>query len=312
MSIELSPLSQSIVKTLLYYDLFHYPLKSDEVYLNLQTNHVSETAVAQELQKLAVSNVLFQSGEFFSVRKEPALVSRRIAGNHLAKEYKRIGEKRARWIYRFPFVRAVMISGSLSKDYADAETDIDFFVVTASGHLWIARTLIVLFKRIFLLNSHKYFCVNYFIDENHLEIQEKNLFTATELSTLLPVRGFAVYRRLMENNPWVTDILPNAHGRTLTGIRGGDGHHFLKRAAEWVLKSSLGTWLEKVLLRISKSRWQKKYALKLSPADFDVAFKSTEFVSKNHPNNYQRGVMDRYRRNLEQFALQHTWKWVYD
>ena len=297
---------------MLYFDLFSYPLKTEEVYHNLQTNHVSQVEVTKELQRLSDARILFQYGEFFSMQHDGALMSRRVAGNEKAKDYLRIAAKRARWIYQFPFVRAVMISGSLSKNYADEHTDIDFFIITSPKRLWVARTLLVLFKRIFLLNSHKYFCVNYFLDEEHLGIEEKNLFTATELSTLIPLYGFSVYHKLVDCNPWVKEILPNMRGKVFGVGPGIDQNSLLKRCMEKVLATHLGQWLEKWFMQLSQNRWRKRYSAKLSPADFEIAFKSKEYVSKNHPDNYQRKVMDRYRRKLEEFALQHTWKWTHD
>ena len=309
---NISVLSQSIIKTLVYFDLFNYPLKKEEVYLNLQTNHVTEAEVTNELQRLSEAKVLFQTGEFFSLQNNQALISRRIAGNKKAEEYKEISTRRARWIFQFPFVRAVMISGSLSKNYADDHTDIDFFIITAPHRLWVARTLLVIFKRVFLLNSHKYFCVNYFIDEEHLEIEEKNLFTATELSTLLPLHGLELYHRFIGCNTWVRGILPHAQRKVVKASSGNDKNSLLKRSLEKVLASGIGHWLEEKFMRLSKLRWRNRYANKLSAVDFEIAFKSKEYVSKNHPDNYQHKILNRYRAKLEEIALLHTWKWTHD
>ena len=309
---QFSLLSQNVIKTLLYYDLFQYPLKADEVFQNLQADHVTQEEVSRELTRLVQSQFLFQAGEFFSLHHEMSLINRRIAGNEMARGYFRIARRRARWIYRFPFVRAVMISGSLSKNYADQETDIDFFVVTAPRRLWIARTLLVLFKRIFLFNSHKYFCVNYFVDEEHLEIEEKNLYTATELMTLVPLEGLDIYRKLIRENAWSTGFLPHAKEKSCLFPAGNRRHGRLKVLAEDILSSSLGRWLEERFMSLSKARWQKIYGRKVTRSDFEVSFKSTAHVSKNHPENYQRKVMDQYRRKLEELALRHTWKWSYE
>ncbi len=308
---HLTVLSQSIVKALLYFDLFNYPLKQDEVYCNLQTNHVTKAEVAHELQQLTEAKFLFQSGEFFSLRPNHDLIRRRISGNKKAEEQMRIAERRGRLIYQFPFVRAVMISGSLSKHYADEQTDIDFFIITAPSRLWVARTLLVLFKRVFLFNSHKFFCVNYFIDEEHLEIEEKNLFTATELSTLMPIHGSELYRRFVRSNGWVRQILPHASQKMMKGGPGHDAHGWLKRSLENMLDSSVGCWFEEKFMRLTQRRWRRRYERKLSPEDFAIAFKSKGYVSKNHPDNFQRKVMDRYQQKLEEFADRHSLQWTH-
>ncbi len=127
-------------------------------------------------------------------------------------------KSRPKLISRFPFVRAVLASGSLSKGYMDEKSDIDFFIITAPHRLWIARTLLVLYKRLFLGGSHKHFCVNYFVDEDHLEIEEKNLFTATELATVLPLYGAEQYKSLIKTNGWVRDFFPNYIARSTENV----------------------------------------------------------------------------------------------
>ena len=49
------------------------------------------------------------------------------------------------------------------------------------------------------LRYDKNFCINYFVDSENLEIQEKNIFTATELVTLLPTFGREMYENLYAN-----------------------------------------------------------------------------------------------------------------
>jgi hypothetical protein len=112
-------------------------------------------------------------------------------------------------IMSFPFVESVNISGALSKNFIDDDGDIDFFIITAPNKLWIARTLLIAYKKIVLFNSKKYFCVNYFISTNHLEIDEQNKFTATELVTLIPVYGEKAYTNFVTKNKWVETIFPN-------------------------------------------------------------------------------------------------------
>lgn len=298
-----SQLSHSIIRTLLYFDIFSYPLNEQEVYDNLQTNHVTLEEVAKELGRLADAGVVFQKDTFFSVNDNKDLVSRRLEGNRKAESFRKIAQRRGRLIFQFPFVRAVMISGSLSKNFADDKTDIDFFIITAPGRLWVARTFLVLFKRIFLLNSHKYFCVNYFIDESHLEIEEKNLFTATELATLIPLQGWDLYERFIQKNRWVQRILPHSKTSGPHPSASDDHPSGIKLLTEKLLSSGFGNWLDGMFMKLTRQRWKKMYSTRYSAADFQIAFKSDKHVSKNHPDHYQRKVMDRYRTKLEEFSI---------
>jgi len=149
-------------------------------------------------------------------------VSRRIAGNKKAEELIPVAKRKALLIASFPFVRGVMASGSLSKGYMDDASDLDFFVVTSKDRVWITRTLLALYKRIFLKNSHQFFCANYFVAEDHLEIEEKNIFTATELSSVLPLYGANVYHDLIRaNKHWLCRFFPNFNPRATNGIPAG-------------------------------------------------------------------------------------------
>jgi hypothetical protein len=258
---------------------------------------------------MCTEGIVYSSGNFFSVQNNPALTERRIKGNQKAEVYKEIALRRGNLIFQFPFVRGVMMSGSLSKNYADDQTDIDFFIVTKPNRLWIARTLLVLFKRIFLLNSHKFFCVNYFVDEEHLEIEEKNLFTATELSTLVPLAGLSSYQRLMDTNKWVNQMLPHATPRNPLSA-GSERASWFKTFIEITLSAFPLNALEKKCRRTTHQRWKRLYAHDFSTDDFDIAFKSKGYVSKNHPENFQQRVREKYKARLQQWSL--PMKWSHD
>jgi hypothetical protein len=298
-------LTESVVNTLLYFDIFHYPLTTTEIFRYLQTNHVSESDVQTRLDSLVNDSILFRLGNFYSPQNNYELEQRRLKGNNLAHQSLVLARKKAKLISSFPFVRAVMISGSLSKGYMDEKSDFDFFIVTENERLWIARTLLVMYKRIFLFNSHKYFCVNYFVDTDHLEIEEQNLFTATELATLIPVVDEGHYPALMDANKWLHSFFPNYLPRTLAEII-PLGQHKLKGALESLINLLFGRYWEKLFMYLTLKRWKKKYQEKYNRADFEVAFKSKEYVSKNHPNNYQLKVMGLYEEKIRSFQKQNA------
>ena len=290
-------LSESIVRTLAYYDLFDYPLTPEEIYRNLPTNHVNLTEIESELHSLSTKSIIFRLGAFFSLQNNLSLETRRLKGNLLAKKYKSIAIQKAKVIARFPFVQGVMISGSLSKGYADDQSDIDFFIITKPGRLWIARTLLVLYKRIFLFNSHKYFCVNYFIDSDHLEIEEKTLFTGTELATLIPLYGKHHYHSLIKNNSWLHQFFPNFRASDEPEIKVPD--NFFKKAGEWILNHLFPGVLDRFFMQITLQRLKRMYPYFYPEDDFGIAFKTTRHVSKNHPKNYQRKIALLYDEKLE-------------
>lgn len=302
----LNAVDEQILRTLLYYDIFNYPLKAEEVYRFLGAKSVDESIVNSRLHYLKEQHVIHQFGIFFSLKDNDASVVRRIKGNLIAKDYLAIANKKAQTIARFPFVRGVLASGSLSKGYMDENSDLDFFIITAAKRLWIARTLLVLYKRLFLFNSHKYFCVNYFVDEDHLEIEEKNIFTATELATVIPLYGADQYDNLQQKNFWLKNFFPNYVKRSTIHVPPAK-EYFIKNILERIFTGLFGDKLEKYFQHKTLSRWKRIYESNYSATDFKVAFKSKAYAAKNHDRNFQRKVMDVYEEKLKISGLTAHW-----
>ena len=257
-TIEHTALSKSILKTLLYFDIFQYPLTAPEIFHHLTTNHVTTDKVEAELNRLCDQSIIYPVLNFYSVQNNVALGTRRVKGNQMATQSLLLAQKKALLISKFPFVRAVMASGSLSKNYMDESSDLDFFVITKPNRLWIARFLLVLYKKIFLFNSHKYFCINYFVDESHLDIEEKNLFTATELATLIPLYGKEYYPKLISKNDWMNFYLPNHAPRSTEKVL--DYHSgWFKRNIEGFINLMWADKLESACMKLLSSRWQQRY-----------------------------------------------------
>jgi hypothetical protein len=306
----LTAVEEKIILTLIYYDIFNYPLKAAEVFRFLGTNHVTEEVIEKELVNLRKRGLVFQFGHFFSIQNNEHNALKRMRGNDLAEKLQPIAQRQARLIARFPFVRGVMASGSFSKGYMDQKSDLDFFIITEPRRLWIARTLLVFYKRLFLFNSHKYFCVNYFVDSEHLMIEEKNLFTATELATLIPLSGASLYLRLQQANAWIKHMFPNYGPRPVNGVE-ESARGWFKGLFEKLINLVAPTQLERFFQYITLRRWLKRYGNNLSAADFHIAFKTKDYVSKNHPNHYQKKIERLYADKVSAFQarLEPTWSY---
>ena len=293
-----SEMSRAIIKTLLYSDIFSYPLTAREIFERLEMTCNDTRVVEEELRQLVSLHLIFKFDDFYSLRDDVAVAIRRSAGNKMAKEIMPRAVRRSRLIYSFPFVRAVMISGSLSKDFMDKKGDIDFFIVTDGGKVWLTRGLLALFQRLVLFNSHKYFCVNYYIAHDHLDLDERNIFTATELITLKPVCGNEHYNKLVDENEWVKEYYPQFRAAV---VPSNSSFAWLpKRLIEAVLKP-FAARLDSFVMRKLTQRAVEIYGNKFEKRDFDVAFKAAAYVSKNHAGNYQRKITDKFHQRVAAF-----------
>lgn len=276
------------LKTIIYFSIFKYPLTKDEIFSF--SSHKSLKVVEHELELLIAKKAIFNFGEFYSSSDNYNYVERRLRGNKMAKAVMPKALKRAKRIMSFPYIKSVSISGSLAKGYHDENCDVDYFIITKPGRLWLARTLLVLYKKVFLLNSNKYFCVNYFISSNRYEITEKNTFTAVELSTLIPTYGELIFREFVKANTWVDKILPNKKTNYQHVIAQYE-KPFWSLCLEFVFNTGFGTYLDRIFKKITIKKWRSKFKY-LAESDFEIAMKSTNDVSKHHPQNFQSKVIN--------------------
>lgn len=248
------------------------------------------------LDELKSSGIIDQNNEWYFIagRKYSKRIVEKSNSDHAFNKAKRY----ASLINKFPFVRGVYISGSLSKDWADETTDVDYFIITEPQRLWICRTLLILFKKIFLFNSRKYFCLNYFIDTSNLEIQEKNIFTATEISFLKPVINESLYDQFISTNGWTQKYYSQRSADKLNLVTSKT--RILKNFFEWALKGKLGEWLDIWSMKKTLQFWKRKFPA-MKAEEFEINFKSNRTISKHHPNGFQKRVLEELELKIREF-----------
>lgn len=281
-------IESDIIKSLLYSDLFNYPLTAEELFNRRSIGNISFMDMQKTLKSLLAKKLIFQFEDHYSVHNAPELSEKRTKGNQMAADKMPKARKISNFINAFPFVRAVFLSGSISKNYMEEDSDIDYFIITSPKRLWICRTILILYKKVFLLNSRKHFCLNYFIDEDHLLIEEQNLFTATELITTIPVCGKNLYEKFFEVNKWVKNYYFNPPKSKFENLLLPSKRR-LKSLLEAMLSGKFGSWMDKKCMNFTISYWKKKFP-KFSPSEFNIALKSKKTVSKHHPQNFQKKV----------------------
>jgi hypothetical protein len=184
----------------------------------------------------------------------------------------------------------------------DERSDIDYFIITEANRLWIVRTGLAIFRRLFLFNSHKNFCTNYFVDSEHLEIREQNIFTAIELCTIKAIFGFPTIERFNAANAWTSAFLPNFALRN--DALAGKGFFFtglIEKIFSFKAIDRCNNWLMTQSIRY----WKRRYGSDIDPLDFEIAFRSTTGVSRSHPRFFQKKVLTYYAQKIKDFEFKH-------
>ncbi|NQU35677.1 MAG: hypothetical protein HQ521_20815 [Bacteroidetes bacterium] len=291
---DISAIQEQIDSTLRYFELFKYPLLPVEIHRFMNFKCSLDEVVSQLLMMKQNESVYYSNEGFYSRKDEPSWSIERKRGNNRAINLLYMSSRFVRVIKSFPFIVSIAISGSLSKYYADEDADIDYFIITKTNRLWIARTLLHLYKKLTFITGHEhYYCMNYFIDESALEIDQKNVYSAIETVTLLPVYNKELIIKLKRQNSWLSDYLPNETNEQDLRFLLSHGKENIKTFFEFCINALGADKLNSFFMRVTDRKWRAKWRKKSYPMEnYDQAFCTTLHISKNHPDNYQANVLD--------------------
>jgi hypothetical protein len=206
---------EAILKTLLYSDLFDYPLRQEELYNFLIGKKISKSEFTRILNNTKLP-IAFNDGFYFLKNRQRIVQTRQVRERISLKKLVK-AEKIINKLSLIPTIKLIGISGTLAMRNCVEGDDIDIFVIAEKGFAWTTRFLTAFMLIIMGVyrnkNSQKYqdkICLNLILDENKISFKEKDLFTAHEIVQLLPVfEKDKTYRKFLTANSWVKNILPN-------------------------------------------------------------------------------------------------------
>lgn len=284
---------QAIIKTLIYSDIFDYPLKSDEIWRFLiAPNRISKTIFVRELSQLHRPISSLQDWYFLGNRK--TIVQKRIQRHKQSEKKLSIARHVASLIFFIPTVQLVGLSGALAMDNADNEDDIDLFIITKENTLWLTRLLVVLLLQ-FLgkrrtrkdKNVSNKICLNMFLDKSSLSFSEdrRDVYTAHEIVQL---RVFFerdnTHALFLNANTWVKKFLPNTkHVKIQKGKR--------------ITEKNILLYLLTVFNFIAQKAqlfYMKSHTTIEIVSDGMLAF---------HPIDYRKKILTIYQKRLQQHSI---------
>jgi len=216
----------STLQTLVYADLFAFPLTKTELWQRLITPpQIPKSSWQKNLKKWAKQKKInYCQGYYFLPGGKKHIEKRRLQEKNWLPKFELV-KKAADFIAQVPSVWFIGLTGNLALGVAKKTDDLDLMIITASNALWLSRL-----KIYWLLKKngpkHQLFarkpgekkvsnklCLNLFLDGSDLAIKSKqqNLFTAYQIAFLKPlVNKHQVYEQFLAANPWAKKFLPNA------------------------------------------------------------------------------------------------------
>lgn len=295
-------LKAEVIKTLLYFDIFSFPLTMEEIHLycGKKANHL---AISAALIDLMLEAKLYKVEDYYLVRYRPDWIEQRKANHRRSIKKMKIAKRNAGLINAFPFVRGVAISGSLSKYAADEKADIDYFIIAHAQRLWICRSFLHLFKKVtYLFGMQHDFCMNFFLDQSELELKDKNLYTAIEGATIVPIYGVAAHQAFFEQNNWILKYFPNLNWSEKIKTILVPKKYYIKKALETLLGGKFGNYINQWLYEFTTNWWKKKFKKNEYSKDyFDHDVRTTPGESKYHPNDYQPLILSAFNERMDAY-----------
>jgi hypothetical protein len=212
-------MEKAILKTLAYGDIFDFPMKAWEIHKWLINRKSSLQEIEKALLSLSNKGKIKNKKGIYYLKSRKGLLSIRQKRREISE--RRISE--ARWVIGLlkviPWIKLVGISGDLAMENSNEKSDIDLFIVSQKNRLYLSR-LISLSILGFLGKRRRRedkedtaagkFCVNLLVEEDQISFDKKDLYLAHEILQMkLLWEREGMYSRLLEENSWVFDTLPN-------------------------------------------------------------------------------------------------------
>ncbi|OGF37243.1 hypothetical protein A2531_02750 [Candidatus Falkowbacteria bacterium RIFOXYD2_FULL_34_120] len=235
-------IGKAIMRVIVLFDIFNYPLTEFEVwqYLcgngnSLSLNDVKKVlADRQFLEKYGIvtKQGFYYLSHFFSYHPEASMEpgaelknpgsivkTRMDRYNHTDRKFK-IALKVARWFKLIPWIRMIAVGNIIGANNLDDNSDIDLFVITERNRAWITRLFCAGLMAVFNMRpkpekKRDKICLSFFIDENNMNLEKikisrKDIYFDYWLLGLKPIYDAgSVYAKFIEENSWIRKIFSN-------------------------------------------------------------------------------------------------------
>jgi len=209
-------LQKAILKTLIYADIFDYPLTKSQInqWLIWQYKIPPPSDITKTLSTFSKLNSCY----YLPFRQ--SIIKTRQSRSRFSKPKVKLAHRISRYLRFIPTIKLIAITGALSMANSHQHDDIDLIIITKKNRLWLTRLFSILLLEILQLRRRPQdkqttnkICLNLFLDESSLQLplSQRNLYTAHEVAQIKPIFNTqSTYQNFLNQNSWVKTYLPNA------------------------------------------------------------------------------------------------------
>jgi predicted nucleotidyltransferase len=236
-----------LIDAVIYGDAFDCAVTFDEIwrYSRIPTTRAQ---LRDRLQQPMLNTLVGERDGYYFLNRREHLADRRKDRLIRAQRLKKRARHVARMLQHFPFVRGIVLTGSVAVDDAEEDADVDMLIIVAEGRIGLSFLLLATLSR---LLSRQVFCPNYYMSQAHLSVSRQDRYVARELVQAEPLTSQA--GALLAANPWAHEHLPNS-SLTMHPVNLLPGGALLQRILELPFSGQVGARCERKARNIVERR----------------------------------------------------------
>jgi hypothetical protein len=217
-------LEKSILQTIIFFDLFDYPLTELEIWKFLYSPEKPYSlSEIKSYLRLSPSNIETYQGFYFLKNRRETIDIKHDRYKESFIKFKKA--KRVAKIFSIiPFIKLIAIGNFIPENNTKKESDIDFFIVTKKNRVWITRAICVALTIILQLrptpkNKKNKICLTFYTTNQDLNFKKLSLpkkegigdlYLFYWIATLYPLYNIdKAYEKFIKENGWLKNYLPN-------------------------------------------------------------------------------------------------------
>ncbi len=310
----------SILGTLIYYDILDFPLTLSEVHKYLINpkrfsndsvpGDISLGSIAEELDNLVGGGQIDSKNGFYFLPGRNDLYELRIDREKIAAQKWKKFLRMAKWLSFNPCLSGFFSCGSVALGNTTKNSDFDVFVISRSNRLYTSRFFLWLIAS--LLGARRKtsdtiapdkLCFNHHITDGDMFLKYQSLYTAQLYSNLKPVfMSPGLTDKFFASNIWMNEYLHDFSPQTdLIGrnVKMSFFSGIISKAMGLIFNSSAGDILENMFKKYQQDRIMQN-PLTGQPGGRVVC---TDTELEFHPHSFEGKVIEKYNQGLEKMGI---------
>lgn len=295
----------AIMKTIVFHDLFDFPLTIEEVqdllYKYNKPLHIKELRAT--LNRLAEQGKLSYLKDYYVLAGRETIIETRKTRKFIAEKFWARTKQYGQYMRAVPFVKMVAVCNNLAYDNPNEQSDIDLFIVVKPGRMWLSRFIITLILQFYGVRRHGdkiagRFCLSFFVTSeklrmNELELKPEDPYLAYWTKNLTPIFGETTYKLFKNlNSDWLSSYGLKFTDHQLRHLFVRE-KRAMKRFGEWLFGGFVGDAFEKLLKKTLKVKTLKSMNA-LGPESNVVV---TDDMLKFHNHDRRQEYFEAWRAN---------------